>query len=249
MKRNFLIFVTALAVLAGLCSCDYPHDTDENIEVNQNISDEENVTDTQETTDEENVTDTQETSDETIETDVQTPSQAPAVGGSDYSFLRKYIDEVYNVQIASETVGKEARDEWVNNVFLKKSAEEQEALPPIYQMIVELAIPKDELIKKNNQYDEPYLLDSTIDALYEKDIETVKKLLMSPLALYYNGEIYTFDGILGGDDVSAIPTETLEEFFDRITLYCEQNKLLKYEWENIDKARRMCGLDVVNYFE
>jgi len=57
------------------------------------------------------------------------PVNTEAKGGSDYSFSRHYVDEVYDIQIVSEIVGREARDEWVNNVFLKLSPEEQNATP------------------------------------------------------------------------------------------------------------------------
>ena len=165
------------------------------------------------------------------------------VGGGDYTFLRKYIDEVYNIQLASEVVGREACDEWVNNVFQKKSAEEQEGIPPIYQIIVELEIPKEELIKKNNELDGIYLSAATIEALYLEDIEEVKKALMSPFALYYEGEIYTYDEFAESRVEADIPAETLDEYFDYIQEICVQEGIIKYMWESIDNTRRAYGLE------
>lgn len=265
MKINLLVLVMLFFVITCICSCKNTQDINENVDINNSDSAEESHANIQEPSDEgiesvaqdpmessdadsvsaeESPANTQEPSDKGIEGVTQTPVESTAVGGTDYSFSRKYIDEVYNIQIAYETVGKEVRDEWANNVFLKKSAEEQEALPPIYQMIVELEIPKEDLVKKNNQYDEPYLADNTIDALYEQDVQKMQQLLANPLALYYDGEIYTFDELACGLQEVDIPEETLDNYFDRIVTYCEQEKMLKYMQEDIDNARKACGLDV-----
>ena len=188
---------------------------------------------------------TESSSTETTATSSETEphTEEPPVGGGDYSFLRKYIDEVYNIHIASEVVGREACDEWVKNVYLKKSAEEQEGIPPIYQIIVELEIPKEELIKKNNEHDGIYLSPETIDALYLEDIEEVKKALMSPFALYYEGEIYVYDEFAEGRVEADIPAETLDEYFDYIEEVCVQEGIIKYMWESIDHTRKVYGLE------
>ena len=176
-------------------------------------------------------------------------SLSPAVGGSDYTFNRKYVDEVYNIHIASMIVGRDACDAWVNDVFLKKSPAEQEDIPPLYQIIVELEISKEDLINKNNEYSGPdqYLSDYIIDALYADDIETMKQLLMSPMALYYTKDIYTFDELMIGTDKAAgIPKETLKKYFDYIESVCEENGTIKYMQEDIDKARRAYGVEDEN---
>lgn len=178
-----------------------------------------------------------------IASETEQYTEPPAIGGSDYTFSRKYIDEVYNIHLASEVVGREACQEWVDNVFLKKSAEEQEAIPPIYQIIVELEISKEELIKKNNEHDGIYLSAATIDALYEEDIETVKKSLMSPFALYYEGEIYTYDEFAETHVEADIPAETLDKYFDYIETVCKQEGIIKYMWESIDNTRKAYGLE------
>lgn len=178
-----------------------------------------------------------------IASETEQQTEKPPVGGSDYTFLRKYIDEVYNIQLATEIVGKEARDEWVNNVFLKKSAEEQEAIPPIYQIIVDLEISKEDLIQKNNEKGGIYLSAETIDALYQEDIDEVKKALMSPFALYYEGEIYTYDEFAETHVEADIPAETLDEYFDFIEKVCEQEGIIKYMWESIDNTRKAYGLE------
>ena len=173
-------------------------------------------------------------------------SLSPAVGGSDYTFSRKYIDEVYNIHIASLIVGQEACDAWTHDVFLKKSPEEQEGIPPLYQIIVELGISKEDLIRQNNEYRGPneYLSDYMIDSLYAEDIETMKQLLMSPMALYYDKEIYTFDELmLGTDEAFRIPKETLKEYFDLIETYCIEEKTIKYMQEDIDRAREIYGVE------
>ena len=191
--------------------------------------------------------------DEAGETNEETSTEIPAIGGSDYTFLRKYIDEVYNIQLASEVVGREVCQGWVDNVYLKRTAEEQEGIPPIYQIIVDLEISKEDLIQKNNENGGIYLSAETIDALYQEDIEEVKKSLMSPFALYYEGEIYTYDefaethveaDIPAETHVEAdIPAETLDEYFDFIEKVCEQEGIIKYMWESIDNTRKAYGLE------
>ena len=174
----------------------------------------------------------------------ETSTEIPAIGGSDYTFLRKYIDEVYNIDLASVVVGREACQEWVDNVYLKRTVEEQEGIPPIYQIIVDLEISKEDLIQKNNGKGGIYLSAETIDALYQEDIEEVKKALMSPLALYHEGEIYTFEELSRKIRMAVdIPTEILDEYFDFIEKVCEQEGIIKYMWESIDNTRKAYGLE------
>ena len=178
-----------------------------------------------------------------IASETEQQTEKPPVGGSDYTFLRKYIDEVYNIQLASEVVGREVCQEWVDNVYLKRTVEEQEGIPPIYQIIVDLEISKEDLIQKNNENGGIYLSAETIDALYQEDIEEVKKSLMSPFALYYEGEIYTYDEFAESHVEADIPAETLDDYFDFIEKVCEQEGIIKYMWESIDNTRKVYGLE------
>ena len=180
-----------------------------------------------------------------IASETEQQTEKPPVGGSDYTFLRKYIDEVYNIQLASEVVGREVCQEWVDNVYLKRTAEEQEGIPPIYQIIVDLEISKEDLIKKNNEKGGIYLTAETIDALYLEDIDEVKKALMSPLALYHEGEIYVFEELSKNTSKAVdIPTEILDEYFDYIETVCEQEGTIKYMQEEIDNTRMAYGIEV-----
>ena len=257
MKKQFLLITMLLAMTLSACSYKSTREADADIAETQftetgstEVSHEEEVaTNVSETAVSEevtaNVSETMVSEEAAAESSEDTYAEAPAVGGSDYSFLRKYIDEVYNIQVASEVVGKEACDEWVDNVFLKKSAEEQEAIPPIYQMIVDLEISKEDLIKKNNENDGIYLTAETIDALYLEDIEEVKKALMSPLALYHEGEIYVFEELSKNTSEAVdIPTEILDEYFDYIETVCEQEGIIKYMQEEIDNTRMAYGIEV-----
>ena len=257
MKKQFLLITMLLSMTLSACSYKSTGEADADITETQftetgstEVSHEEEVaTNVSETTVSEevatNVSETAVSVEAAAESSEDTYAEAPAVGGSDYSFLRKYIDEVYNIQVASEVVGKEERDEWVDNVFLKKSAEEQEAIPPIYQIIVDLEISKEDLIKKNNENDGIYLTAETIDALYLEDIEEVKKSLMSPLALYHEGEIYVFEELSKNTSKAVdIPTEILEEYFDYIETVCEQEGTIKYMQEEIDNTRMAYGIEI-----
>ncbi len=243
MKKQFIVISMLLAVTLSACSYINEKNVDSNVD-ESHVSESVEVSSVHEEDTTPIERQTSASVDEAGETNEEISTEIPAIGGSDYTFLRKYIDEVYNIQLASEIVGKEARDEWVNNVFLKKSAEEQEAIPPIYQIIVDLEISKEDLIQKNNENGGIYLSAETIDALYQEDIEEVKKALMSPLALYHEGEIYTFEELSRKTRMAVdIPTETLDEYFDFIEAVCEQNNLSKYMQESIDNARKINGLE------
>ena len=256
MKKQFLLITMLLAMTLSACSYKSTREADSDIAETQftetgstEVSHEEEVTTNVSETavSEEVATNASETavSEAAAESSEDTYAEAPAVGGSDYSFLRKYIDEVYNIHLASVVVGREACQEWVDNVFLKKSAEEQEALPTIYQIIVDLEISKEDLIKKNNEKGGIYLSTETIDALYLEDIEEVKKALMSPLALYHEGEIYVFEELSKNTSKAVdIPTEILDEYFDYIETVCEQEGIIKYMQEEIDNTRMAYGIAV-----
>ncbi len=161
---------------------------------------------------------------------------------SSTAFSRKYLDEVYNIHIASQIVGREACDEWTNNVFLKKSPAEQEELPPLYQIITELDITKEELIHQNTENGNE-LSETMIEALYIEDINTMKQLLKNPFALYHNGNIYTFNELITGAYTNeTIPRDVVERYFDFISVECEIRKMTKYVYEDINRARKANGL-------
>lgn len=243
MKKQFIVIFMLLAVT--LSACSYKNEKDVGSIVGESyVSESVDIKSAHKEDDASIENRISASADEMNKISEETYTEIPAIGGGDYAFLRKYIDEVYNIHLASEIVGREACQKWVDNVLLKKSAEEQEAIPPIYQIIVDLKISKEDLIKKNNEKGGIYLSAETIEALYEEDIETMKKSLMSPLALYQDGEIYTFDDLSKKTRmVVNIPTETLDKYFDYIETVCEQNGLLKYMQESIDNARKANGLD------
>ena len=251
MKKQFIVISMLLAVTLSACSYINEKNVDSNVDESHSESVEVSSVHEEDTTPVESQISA--SVDEAGETNEETSTEIPAIGGSDYTFLRKYIDEVYNIQLASEVVGREVCQGWVDNVYLKRTAEEQEGIPPIYQIIVDLEISKEDLIQKNNENGGIYLSAETIDALYQEDIEEVKKSLMSPFALYYEGEIYTYDefaethveaDIPAETHVEAdIPAETLDEYFDFIEKVCEQEGIIKYMWESIDNTRKAYGLE------
>lgn len=159
-----------------------------------------------------------------------------ATGGSDTSFSRRFVDEVYNIHIASEIVGNEECNRWVEDVYLKKSLEEREATPDLYQIITELSISKEDIISKNNEYKDmevDYLPDYIIDALYEEDVEVMKQLLMNPLALYYNSSIYTFDELVKAETIIEIPENVIDEYISGLENYYIINGMEKYMEEEL----------------
>ena len=174
-------------------------------------------------------------------TETEISDVTPAIGGSDYTFSRKYVNEVYNIYLASQIVGNEVRDEWVNNVFLMRTPDEQEDPPPLYQMIHDLNISKEDFIAKNAENIAHYYSEEVISALYLEDISEMKRQLVNPLALYYDGEIYTFDELSQNPQSGKnIPDDVLKEYLDYIESVCEHENLLKYMQEDIDRIRMTC---------
>ena len=176
------------------------------------------------------------------EPDPPEPPDEPHVGGSDFTFSLKFINKVYNIYIIDQIVGQETCDEWVNNVYLKQTLEEMDALPDLYQAIVGLNVSKEDFIKQNNKYiDYPsmYFTEDIIDALYMDDIEEMKRLLRGPYTLYYNGEIYTFDAMSANPHITDdIPADVLNEYLDFIESVCVDEKLIKYYQAEIDRLRK-----------
>ena len=178
-----------------------------------------------------------------------------AVGGDDYSFNRRYLDETYDIAYLGKVYDGEidilpdgALQDWVENRFLKKSPEEQDAMPVMYQAVHELGITKDQLIalndsrKKLGQY--MILDDGYIDSLYADDEAEMKQKLVNPRALYYNGEIYTWDELNSGSLTSVtdqIPQNVMNTYVDSIIDYIEGSGIMssaemeRYITDNIGK--------------
>lgn len=196
---------------------------------------------TQITTAEPPVTTVSETNLSDTSTEPDVTDEALPIGGGDYTFERKYVEEVENLYIAYQIVGQEARDEWVNNVYLKTSSEEMNELPALYRIIHDLNISKEDFIEENKNYvDYPgmYYSEEVIEALYLDDIKEMKKRLVNPTALYYEGEIYTFNGLIQKPELTDnIPDDVLAEYLDFIYDVAEQIGEIKYMQDDINMLR------------
>ncbi len=244
VKKRIAALCMLSAFALSLSACG--DKTEMNISPNENqtvVSISESLETTVQKENDQNVTSVEDTIEATKKEETETSSEIPMIGGSDYTFSRKYIEKVYNIYLASQIVGQEARDEWVNNVLLVKSPEEQGALPTIYQMIHDLNIPKEDFIAENDKYvDYPgmYFSEDIISALYLEDIEEMKKQLVNPLALYYEGEIYTFDELSQSQNAQMaanIPADVMSEYLGYIETVCDENGILKYMQEDIDGVK------------
>jgi hypothetical protein len=152
-------------------------------------------------------------------------------GGYDV-FDRRYIDVVENLYYGMQIVGEEATEKWVNEVYLKQDAKGQTELPELYQMIKYFSIPREELIKVNNSFknqkaESMVIPDDVINALYSEDEKSMKKALASPLALYYDGMIYTVNELrqMSSDEIKKIgitPAE-LEKYANNIDEFIRAN--------------------------
>lgn len=156
-------------------------------------------------------------------------------GGGWTFFNREYIDITYDIAYLGhlyngeiELIDPAKLTEWVNDVFLRKSVEEQNALPTMYQAIRDLGITKEKLIEVNDSRralgDEMILSDKYIETLYLEESE-MKKALINPLALCLDGKIYTWEEIkrIGADKFDG---KVMEEYLDRVKFYCISNGLI-----------------------
>lgn len=167
-------------------------------------------------------------------------------GGYDV-FDRRYIDVVENIYYGTKIVGEKASEQWKNDVYLKKSAEEQSELPSLYQMIRDLSIPKEDMIKLNLSLKDQgatamVIPDHVIESLYVTDENNLKKSLVSPLALYSEGSIYTVNDLkkmsLGSDNVFPLESSDLKVFVDKIDELIRNNtSLAVYEAEYAETIR------------
>jgi len=175
--------------------------------------------------------------------------ESGAVGGSSTLLSRKFIDETYNLAYLRpayrgerELVSEEELDRWITEVYLKKEEEARASLPDIYQAIRELGIPKEELEEVNRSRQERgsdmVLPWAVIDALYMPPEEACLALI-NPLALYYNGHIYTWVDvrrIVDGEMQDSVSTESVEcesipgvvihSYVDQTVRYCIDNMLI-----------------------
>lgn len=174
----------------------------------------------EETENTELVTETETFSNETSEEIVNRIKSIDNSAYDKYSFSRKYVDEVYDIYLVGKIVGQDVLQEWVDNVFLMKTPEEQEELPTIYQAIVALNISEEDFRKQNEEYiDYPgmYYSEEIINALYTEDVNEMKRLLTNPWALYYNGEVYAFDEMYADPNIVAgVPADVMNEYLDFI---------------------------------
>lgn len=240
MKKQFLAICILSAVILSSCSSG---DTvaGENISVISNSGIEITDSETKETSaEQETAAETSVAESETESTELETETESDtekAVGETDkeivnriksidnsaydkYSFIRKYDVKAENLYIISEIVGDEAESDWVDNVYLKKSDEERNALPAVYQAIVELGISEEDFRNKNEEYiDYPDMLisEEMLSALYSEDINEMKRLLADPWALYYDGEVYAFDEMYADPNIVAgFPADVMNEYLDFI---------------------------------
>lgn len=166
-----------------------------------------------------------------------------ATEGDDSTFNRKYVDVSYDIAYLGKVYDGEpeilpegALKDWTENVFLKKSPEEQDALPVMYQAVHELGVTKDQLTALNNSRRElgEYMIldDDYINSLYIEDEAEMKRALANPTALYYDGDIYTWNElnvVPAPDVVSRIPQDVMDAYIAGVISYLEKSEIMSQE--------------------
>ncbi len=166
-----------------------------------------------------------------------------ATEGDDSTFNRKYVDVSYDIAYLGKVYDGEpemlpdgALKDWTENVFLKKSPEEQDALPVMYQAVQELGVTKDQLTALNDAQKElgDYMIldDDYINSLYIEDDSEMKRALAGPTALYYGGETYTWNelnAVPAPDVVSRIPKDVMDAYISCVISYLETSEIMSQE--------------------
>ncbi len=141
---------------------------------------------------------------------------------ADYTYDLANMQPVYRGE--KELVAEVNMETWVNDVFLAKSGEEQEALPTLYQAVHALGIAKETFLAwmeaRRGVGEEMLLTDAEIEALYLSG-EDLYRTLAHPLALYKEGKIYLWQ-----DVCKAVTTGEMvlsgaewEAYLDRVMVY------------------------------
>ena len=166
-----------------------------------------------------------------------------ATGGDDSTFNRKYVDVSYDIAYLGKVYDGEpeilpdgALKDWTENVFLKKSPEEQDALPVMYQAEHELGVTKDQLTALNDARKElgEYMIldDDYINSLYIEEEAEMKRALANPTALYYDSDIYTWNElnvVPAPDVVSRIPQDVMDAYIAGVISYLEKSEIMSQE--------------------
>ena len=174
------------------------------------------------------------------------PVYNPNIGGGGTEVSYRYFPIAEDIYVASQIVGQEAGNDWYVDVYLSKQPEEAIALPALYQMISYFGISKEELVRENENHigSTNHLDEYVIDALYREEA-LMMYLLRHPLALYFDGEIYTYYQMRGSitisvfdfmtpDPLDHIPADVKDEYFTIIEERCEADETLRELKENID---------------
>lgn len=160
-----------------------------------------------------------------------------AIGGGNHMLERKYEEETYNIAYLRKLYVDEitilpegALDQWIEEVYMKKNEEEIDAFPTIYQAIHDLNISKDDLIALNESRklcgSHMIMSDEYIDVLYLTETEMMQELV-DPLALYYDGVIYTWNDlnnvITSNNKAADIPASVMKAYIDHVITYCGEH--------------------------
>ncbi len=172
MKNKIAALCVLSAFAVSLSACGEKAEMTESPNENQtDVSVSESLETTAQTEEEKHITASAEELNNS--TEKGTSNEIPTDGCSDTDFMRRYVDEAENLYIVSQIVGSEEYENWVENVYLAKSSEEQNELPALYQIIHDLNISKEEFVAQNNEfidYPDMYYSEEVISALYLEDI-------------------------------------------------------------------------------
>ncbi len=133
---------------------------------------------------------------------------------------QKFIPEVYDLTPIYEILGEEKASAAVSEYYTV-ICEERQALPPLYRLVHDTGITREQL-KKYNETAENKLSDDVIEALYldpTLDSASVKQALLAETSLFHDGNAYSLWEALSGN----LPADVMVEYLDSIEGYVQRN--------------------------
>ncbi len=230
-KPAFWIIIVAVLAIITVCVCFLTNPKQEEHE-------------------EKNTEEQLEENEEEIEDEIiiEIPTLEDAALSGDYAFNRKFKDNLdlsYTI-ILSEIVGEEELNIWIDSKYMIRPAEQRDKYPAVYQMILDLKIPREQFESVNEKHkgEAQYYSQEIIDALYNSDRNEMIRLLKNGNALYYDGEIYTLES-LSKTPAPHIPEEVMNEYFYFLTSILEQRETLNEEKKMLKRAEILYeGIDI-----
>lgn len=136
-----------------------------------------------------------------MEAEVNPDQNGDGMGGGWEEFEAYFPEELYNLYTLSYIVTWEEIHAAESKLLAEDGSYQTDQLPPLYLVIRELNISKEDFIRARDKYDPAYYTDEQIEWLFsDADIQTVQAALKRDTTLVYNGRLYNPNELLRLED-------------------------------------------------